>query len=155
MIGFGHGATHWIAGTFYVLLPYISRDLGLTYAEAGIFVSVLHVSSVIANFGSGLAVDLTGRRVLFQGLSLVIGALALFAFGFTKAYLVLCVMIALIGGSNNLWHPPAISYLSSAFPDNRGYVLSIHATGRALATRWRRSQRGRCWPGSDGRASRS
>ncbi len=94
MVGLGHGATHWIAGTFYVLLPYMSRDLGLTYAEAGIFVSVLHVSSVIANFGSGLAVDLTGRRVLFQGLSLVIGALALFAFGFTKAYLVLCAMIA-------------------------------------------------------------
>ncbi|MDP6390895.1 MAG: MFS transporter, partial [Alphaproteobacteria bacterium] len=109
-----------------------SRDLGLTYAEAGIFVSILHVSSVIANFGSGLAVDLTGRRVLFQGLSLVIGALALFAFGFTKAYLVLCAMIALIGGSNNLWHPPAISYLSSVFPDNRGYVLSIHATGASL-----------------------
>ena len=132
MIGLGHGATHWIAGTFYVLLPYISRDLGLTYAEVGIFVSVLHISSVVANFGSGLAVDLTGRRVLFQGLSLVIGALALFAFGFTKAYLVLCAMIALIGGSNNLWHPPAISYLSSAFPDNRGYVLSIHATGASL-----------------------
>lgn len=132
MVGFGHGATHWIAGTFYVLLPYISRDLGLTYAEVGIFVSVLHVSSVIANFGSGLVVDLTGRRVLFQAASLLIGGMALLAFGFTKSFFVLAVMIALIGGSNNLWHPPAISYLSSAFPNNRGYVLSIHATGASF-----------------------
>src|SRR3546814_895277 len=41
-------------------------------------------------------------------------------------------MVALIGASNNLWHPAAISYLSSQFPRNRGYVLSIHALGASL-----------------------
>src|SRR3546814_8597325 len=41
-------------------------------------------------------------------------------------------MVALIGASNNLWHPAAIAYLSSEFPRNRGYVLSIHAFGASL-----------------------
>ncbi|MDA0241764.1 MAG: hypothetical protein O3A84_17300, partial [Proteobacteria bacterium] len=62
LIGLGHGATHWIAGTFYVLLPFMTKDLGLSYTQAGMLVSILHVSSFCANIGSGAVVDMTGRR---------------------------------------------------------------------------------------------
>jgi MFS family permease len=132
LIGLGHGATHWIAGTFYVLLPFLTSDLGLSYTEAGLLVSVLHVSSFVANFGSGALVDMTGRKVIFQVLSLAIGAAALAVFGFTGLYLVLCAMVALIGATNNLWHPPAIAFVSERYPTNRGYALSIHATGASV-----------------------
>jgi hypothetical protein len=30
LVGLGHGGTHWVAAFFYLLLPYITRDLGLT-----------------------------------------------------------------------------------------------------------------------------
>lgn len=132
LIGLGHGATHWIAGTFYVLLPFLTKDLGLSYTEAGLLVSVFHVSSFVANFGSGALVDMTGRKVIFQVVSLVIGAAALAAFGFTGLYLVLCAMVALIGATNNLWHPPAIAFVSERYSANRGYALSIHATGASI-----------------------
>jgi MFS family permease len=132
LLGLGHGATHWIAGTFYVLLPFITKDLGLSYTQAGFLVSILHISSFVANFGSGAVVDMTGRTVVFQVVSLGVGAAALAAFGFTGAYLVLCAMVALIGMTNNLWHPPAISFISEQYPDNRGYALSIHATGASV-----------------------
>ena len=132
LIGLGHGATHWIAGTFYVLLPFLTKDLGLSYTEAGLLVSVFHVSSFVANFGSGALVDMTGRKVVFQVLSLAIGGGALAVFGFTGLYLVLCAMVALIGATNNLWHPPAIAFVSERFPTNRGYALSIHATGASV-----------------------
>jgi MFS family permease len=132
LLGLGHGATHWIAGTFYVLLPFITKDLGLTYTQAGLLVSILHISSFVANLGSGAVVDMTGRTVVFQALSLGVGAAALAVFGFTSAYLVLCAMVVLIGMTNNLWHPPAISFISEQYPDNRGYALSIHATGASV-----------------------
>ncbi len=132
LIGLGHGATHWIAGSFYVLLPYLTKDLGLSYTEAGILVSVLHVSSFLANFGSGAVVDMTGRKVIFQVLSLAIGAAALAALGLTGLYLGLAAMVALIGATNNLWHPPAIAFVSEHYPSNRGYALSIHATGASV-----------------------
>jgi MFS family permease len=132
LIGFGHGGTHWVAAFFYLLLPYITRDLGLSYAQAGLLVSVFHLSSLLANFGSGLMVDVTGRRVMFQVASLLIGAGALFAFGVSEQLLVLAFLVTLIGASNNLWHPPAIAYLSEIYPDNRGYALSIHALGANL-----------------------
>ena len=132
LVGFGHGGTHWIAAFFYLLLPYITRDLGLSYTDAGLLVAVFHLSALFANFGSGLMVDITGRRVLFQVLSLLIGAGALFAFGATEQLVVLALLVTLIGASNNLWHPPAIAYLSEIYPDNRGYALSIHALGANL-----------------------
>ena len=132
LIGLGHAATHWIAGTFYVLLPFLTKDLGLSYTEAGLLVSTFHVSSFVANFGSGALVDMTGRKVVFQVLSLGIGAAALAVFGFTGLYLVLCAMVALIGATNNLWHPPAIAFVSDRFPANLGYALSIHATGASV-----------------------
>jgi MFS family permease len=132
LIGLGHGAIHWIAGTFYVLLPFITEDLDLTYTEAGLLVSVFHVSSFLANLGSGALVDMSGRKIIFQVLALAIGAAALAVFGITGLYLVLCAMVALIGATNNLWHPPAIAFVSERYPANRGYALSIHATGASV-----------------------
>ncbi len=132
LVGFGHGGTHWIAAFFYLLLPFITRDLGLSYAQAGLLVSVFHLSSLLANFGSGLMVDVTGRRVVFQVAALLIGAGALLAFGVSERLLVLALLVTLIGASNNLWHPPAIAYLSEMYPGNRGYALSIHALGANL-----------------------
>ena len=58
LVGVGHGGTHWIAAFFYLLLPYITRDLGLSYTDAGLLVAVFHLSSLLANFGSGLLVEL-------------------------------------------------------------------------------------------------
>lgn len=132
LVGVGHGGTHWIATFFYLLLPYITRDLGLSYTDAGLLVAVFHLSSLLTNFGSGLLVDVTGRRVLLQVVSLLVGAAALFAFGISEGLLVLALLVTLIGASNNLWHPPAIAYLSEIYPANRGYALSIHALGANL-----------------------
>ena len=127
LVGLGHGATHWIAAFFYLLLPFMGRDLGLSYADTGLLVAVFHLSALVANFGSGLLVDLSGRRIVFQIASLIIGAVALLAYRWSVDYLSIAVLVALIGASNNLWHPPAIAYLSSMYPNNRGYALAVHA----------------------------
>jgi len=132
LLGLGHGGIHWTAATLYLLLPFITRDLGLTYTEAGLLVAVFHVSAFAANFASGLVVDVTGKRVVFQVLSLAIGAGALLASGFAQGIWWLVPMVVLIGATNNLWHPPAISFLSEHYPNQRGYALSIHAMGASV-----------------------
>lgn len=132
LVGLGHGATHWVAATFYLLLPFINRDMGLSYSQAGLLVSIFHIASVGANFGSGPLVDVTGRRVLFQILALVLGGSALMAFAAGAGFVWLAAMVVLIGATNNLWHPAAIAYLSSRYPKKRGYALSIHALGANL-----------------------
>jgi len=132
LVGFGHGGTHWIIGSIYVLLPFIQRDLGLSYTALGTLFTIFHFSAFAANFGSGLLVDVTGRRVLLMIVSLSVGAAAFLAFGWARGMSYLALMMVLIGGTNNLWHPPAISFLSGLFPKNRGYALSIHAFGASF-----------------------
>lgn len=129
LVGAGHGATHWILAGFYVVLPYLSQELGLTYAQTGALVSLFHGSSMVANLGSGAVVDIVGRRVVIQAMALVLGALAMIAVGFSAGIVGLIVPIVVIGLTNNLWHPAAISYLSHAFPNARGLALSIHTLG--------------------------
>lgn len=132
LVGAGHGATHWIIATIYVLLPFIREDLGLSYAEAGSLITVFHAASFAANLGSGAVVDITGRRVLTQVASLVIGGAALIAVGLAQGMLLLAGLVVLIGLTNNLWHPAAIAYLSKAYPGSRGYALSIHTLGASV-----------------------
>jgi FSR family fosmidomycin resistance protein-like MFS transporter len=140
LLSLGHGATHWIIGTLYILLPLIKDSLGLSYAEAGLFLSAYHVSSFIANFATGLAVDVSGRRVLMQVIALLVGAAAMLVFGLTSTYVILCVMIGLMGAANQAWHPGAISYLADRYAQRRGYA-------RMPATRWGRWSRASFSPG--------
>jgi len=129
LVGMGHGATHWVMGTFYLLLPFIAKALHLSYTEAGLLVSTVHISSFATNIFSGALVDVTGRRVPILVASLTVGALALASFGMADGVLGLLPLVVLIGCTNNLWHPAAISYISRRFPQQRGYALSIHALG--------------------------
>lgn len=132
MVALGHGGTHWVAATFYLLLPYLRDDLGISYLEVGLLGSAFHFASFAANFGSGMMVDVLGKRVALQFFALVVGAGALMLFGVAGGFAVLFVLVAFIGATNNLWHPAAISFLSGTFPKNRGYMLSIHTLGASL-----------------------
>ncbi|MGI9422626.1 MAG: MFS transporter [Hyphomicrobiaceae bacterium] len=129
LVGTGHGATHWLLAAFYVVLPFLSQELHLSYAQTGALVSLFHGSSLVANIGSGAIVDIAGRRVLVQALSLIAGTLAMIAVGYSTGIVGLVVPVVFIGLTNNLWHPAAISFLSRSFPQSRGFALSIHTLG--------------------------
>ena len=72
MVGLVHGATHWLAATFYLLLPWIKEELQISYTDAGILVAVFHLASFLANFASGTLTDISGKRVLIQSGSLAV-----------------------------------------------------------------------------------
>ena len=132
MIGLGHGATHWVLATYLIMAPFFTKELGISYTDAGLLFATFHLCSFFANFGSGAAVDLVGRRVFLQVIALVLGAAALAAIVWADGFWFIVPAVGLIGATNNLWHPPAISYLSTAFPKTKGYALSIHALGASV-----------------------
>ncbi len=136
LVALGHGGTHWVAATFFTILPFVATDLGLSYTETGFLVSVFYASAALANLPSGMAADVTGRRVLIQAVALALGALALAGFalvpGGTAAPLALAGAVCVMGVTNMLWHPAAISYLSLVYPARKGFALSIHALGANL-----------------------
>jgi len=128
-VSLGHGATHWAAATFFLLLPAMSADLGLNYTQAGMLATAYYVGSMVSNLPSGIVVDLTGRRILYQLLALLLGSAALAALGLTDNFATLWICLVLLGAANMLWHPAAISYLSIHLPRNRGYSMAIHSLG--------------------------
>ena len=132
LIGLGHGAVHWVYMVFTVLTPWIKQSFGLSYTEVGSLHAIFHIASFAANAGSGVLVDITGKRVLFQVVAVLAGGIAILVCGLADGFLLLASMMAIIGASNNLWHPAALAFLSQEFPENKGYALSVHSVGASL-----------------------
>ena len=129
LITVGHGLTHWYPATFYLLLPLIGRELGLTYSQIGLIMTCQYAASAIANVPGGIVVDTVGRKGLLMALSLFWVGFPYLLIGFTHSYSMLLLCVALVGFGNSLWHPTAIPTLGSRYPERKGLVLSLHGMG--------------------------
>jgi len=127
-ISLGHAVTHWYPVIFYLVLPLIGKELGLSYTQVGLIITARYVVSTIANIQAGMLVDMAGRRI-----KLLIAAL--FWVGLPYLFIALCnnywtILLAAgaIGIGNNLWHPAAIAMLGDLYPERRGWAIGIHST---------------------------
>ena len=129
LITIGHALTHWYPATFYLLLPLIGNELGLTYSQIGLIMTCQYVAAAVANIPGGILVDTIGRKGLLMAVSLFWVGFPYLLIGFTHGYLMLLACITLVGFGNSLWHPTAIPTLGQRYPDRKGLVLSLHGMG--------------------------
>ena len=129
LITIGHGLTHWYPATFYLLLPLIGAELGLSYSQIGLIMTCQYLASAVANVPGGVLVDTVGRKGLLMAISLFWVGFPYLLIGFTHSYPMLLVCIALVGFGNSLWHPTAIPTLGRRYPERKGLVLSVHGMG--------------------------
>jgi MFS family permease len=129
LITIGHALTHWYPATFYLLLPLIGNELGLSYSQIGLIITCQYVASAIANIPGGMVVDTVGRKGLLMAVSLFWIGFPYLLIGFTHGYLMLLVCVSLVGFGNSIWHPTAIPTLGRRYPDRKGLVLSLHGMG--------------------------
>ena len=108
VITLGHALTHWYPATFYLLLPLIGNELGLSYAQIGSILTCQSAAGAIANVPGGMLVDTVGRKGLLMAISLFWIGIPYLLMGFTHGYWMLLACAALVGIGNNLWHPTAI-----------------------------------------------
>ena len=126
LLSFGHLASHWYIGVFMLVLPLIKKDFMLSFTEVGFMISLTSLAGAVGNSTSGIIVDLIGKRDLILVASTIgLGACWL-SVGFSHAYALLLVLFPLAALFNNLWHAPAMSILSEAYPERRGFALGIH-----------------------------
>src|SRR3979409_2468168 len=69
-ITLGHALTHWYPATFYLLLPIIGKELGLSYSEIGLIMTCQYIAGAVANVPGGALVDPVGRKGLLMAVSL-------------------------------------------------------------------------------------
>src|SRR5205823_4698194 len=129
LITIGHSLTHWYPATFYLLLPLIGNELGLSYLQIGLILTTQQLAGALSNIPGGLIVDSIPRKGLLMGFALFWVGAPYLLMGFTHQYWTLLTCAALVGIGNNIWHPTAIPLLAQRFPDRRGLAVSIHGMG--------------------------
>src|SRR3990170_1707826 len=132
LISAGHGLTHWYTATFYLLLPLIGKELGLSYTEIGLIMTVQHAVGAISNLPGGMVVDMVGKKGYLMATSLFWVGFPYALMSLTHSYWMLLVCVTLVGIGNNLWHPAAITTLAYRYPERKGLVLSFHGMGGNL-----------------------
>jgi MFS family permease len=129
VISVGHALTHWYPATFYLLLPLIGKELGLSYEQIGSVLTAQYAAGAIANVPGGIFVDTVGRKGLLMAISLFWIGFPYLIMGVSHAYWMILVCATLVGIGNNLWHPTAIPWLADRFPERKGLVMSFHGMG--------------------------
>src|SRR5687767_13342714 len=129
LISAGHGLTHWYTATFYVLLPLIGKELGLSYAEIGLIMTIQHVAGAVSNLPGGLLVDVVGQKGYLMAASLFWVGVPYAFMSISHDFWMLLVCVTLVGVGNNIWHPAAIPTLAWRYPQRKGLMLSFHGMG--------------------------
>ena len=129
LISAGHALTHWYPATFYVLLPLIGKELGLSYTQIGFLMSAQHLAGAISNLPGGMLVDAIGKKGYLMATSLFWVGFPYALMSLTDSMWMLVICLMLVGIGNNLWHPAAIPTLAYRYPQRKGLVLSFHGMG--------------------------
>ena len=129
LVALGHTFTHWCPATFYLLLPFLVKEMGLSYSQAGFLVTVRVAANLLVNIPAGMLVDIIGKKGLLMALALIATGVPYFLVGVSHNFFWVALFMAFVGVGNYLWHPAAISTLSEKYPDKRGFAIAIHAIG--------------------------
>jgi MFS transporter, FSR family, fosmidomycin resistance protein len=132
LVGTAHGTSHFMHMLLPPLFPVFISDLGLSYAQVGLLVTVFFVISGLGQASSGFLVDRVGARpVLFAALGVFVCA-ALAAANATS-YPWLIAAAALAGLGNSPFHPVDFSILNQRVsPARLGYAYSVHGLSGSL-----------------------
>ncbi len=133
-VSLGHLTTHWYPSTLYVVLPYLAKDLGLSYSQVGFLMGWNYFTSFFVNLPGGLIVDVVGKTRLLLGFSLALVGVPYCFLGFSTSYLTALAIITFVGTGSNLWHPGAISFLAKRFPNRKGFAIAFHDVGGMIGS---------------------
>ncbi len=129
-IALGHGLKHWYIAAFAVFLPLIVEEYELTATGVTAIAIIKQFGGGFPNFFVGYVSDrLSGYWHWILPLSFFFAALFMMLSGLAP-WVWPVVALASIGGlAAAFWHPPAISMLSTRFPDRKGMAIAYHGSG--------------------------
>src|SRR5258708_6368921 len=126
VISFGHALTHWYPATFYLLLPLIGNELGLSYSQIGSILTCQYAAGAIANVPGGIFVDAVGRKGLLMAVSLFWIGFPYLVMGFSHVYWMMLACATLGGIGSNLRHPTALPRRGTRLPHPKGLGMSFY-----------------------------
>ena len=126
LVGVAHLSSHFFQMLLPPIYPWLMRDFGIDYTEAGFLATVFFVISSTGQALAGFAVDRVGAlRVLLLGMLLLV--LAGISLGLTGSYAGLMVTAGLAGAGNAMFHPADYTILNRKVSAARlGHAFAMH-----------------------------
>lgn len=128
----GHTFTHWYPSTFYILLPFITVELGLSTTQAGLLITSMYLFKSFASMPIGAITDMTSNKTIMMVLSLSLAGLPFAFMGMANTYGMFMLLVIVMGIGNEMWHPASFSTLSYRYPEYRGFVFGFHGMAANL-----------------------
>ena len=114
-------------------LPAMVADLGITYAQAGFFFTLLSFGSLIGTSLGAMGSDHVPRKILFGGCVLLLAA-GLFVLGVMPSYSLVALVIFLLSLTGSPIGAIGQSIMLGMFPDKRERYLSYMSFFGALGS---------------------
>lgn len=117
-------------------LPAIVADLGITYAQAGFFFTLLSLGSLLGTSLGAIGSDFLSRKLLYGSCVLLL-SIGLFALGLVPGYALMAIVIFLLSFAGSPIGAIGQSIMLGMFPGKREKYLSVFtffgAAGSLLA----------------------
>jgi MFS family permease len=126
LVSMAHWVSHFHMLVLPMLLPFLKAQLGVSYIDLGVALTVFAVVSGLTQAPLGYVVDHIGaRKILLLGLCL--GGLALILLGLHLSYAWLIASAVLLGIANSVYHPADYAILSAHMDEARmGRAFAVH-----------------------------
>ncbi|SEH13494.1 Predicted arabinose efflux permease, MFS family [Natronorubrum sediminis] len=130
----GHGVNEFFSIVIPPIIPLLVSDLGITYGQAGVLVTVFFVMYSIFQLPAGIVADWVGKKRMFvAGLLGMSAGIVLATAAPTYEVLLLAQTVAGIGGSTV--HPTGMSLISDVEgSETEGKAMGVFGFGGALGT---------------------
>ncbi len=132
VIGFitvAHGFSHLFQILVASLFAFIATDLGLTYVQLGVLLTLFFAASGIGQVAAGFLVDALGGRTLLIG-GLFLCGIAHIAAGLSSGFAGLAIAAFFAGVGNSVFHPADFSLMNQLVSTKRlPWAFSLHAIG--------------------------
>jgi FSR family fosmidomycin resistance protein-like MFS transporter len=131
LISLGHLLSHVYMLALPPLFPVLRQELGLSYVELGIAMTVFAVATASLQTPMGFLCERFGSRLILIA-GLIVNAVAVGLMGFADSLLGLSLLMAMAGVGSSVFHPADYSILSGTVAESRlGRAFAIHTFGGA------------------------